>query len=402
MTTTRESVVGPEHGQDQPDLHGTSPAMPRQLDRTALLDRLVSVASTGLRLAYQPTRSTFPQTMRGLASPSGPTLHAEGASPRYTAIAALGLQTLTVEQQRHVLSGATAVDLAEAMVDRARGSADPGVLALGAWVAAEVLAEYAQPLFDQLRRQLDEGASIPTVDLSWALTAAVAVAHLGPTEQLAARIGALLLAEQTPAGVFPHLVPPSTQHPLRRHIGCFADQVYPIQALARWSQVGGGPAALAAANRAAAVITGQQGPEGQWWWHYDVRDGSVVERFPVYSVHQHAMGPMALRELHQAGGDDHQTSIELGLGWLTRHPEVMQELISDRLSVIWRKVGRREPKKLVRAISAGTTALRPGLHLPGLDRWFPPGVVDNECRPYELGWLLYVWGGERRSILEAT
>jgi len=22
----------------------------------------------------------------------------------------------------------------------------------------------------------------------------------------------------------------------------------------------------------------------------------------------------------------------------------------------------------------------------------PPGRVDYECRPYELGWLLYAWG----------
>jgi hypothetical protein len=26
-----------------------------------------------------------------------------------------------------------------------------------------------------------------------------------------------------------------------------------------------------------------------------------------------------------------------------------------------------------------------------LDRMFPPGVVDHECRPYELGWLLVAW-----------
>jgi hypothetical protein len=38
-----------------------------------------------------------------------------------------------------------------------------------------------------------------------------------------------------------------------------------------------------------------------------------------------------------------------------------------------------------------TTALRPGLHLPGLDRAFPPDLIDHECRPYELGWLLYAW-----------
>jgi hypothetical protein len=130
---------------------------------------------------------------------------------------------------------------------------------------------------------------------------------------------------------------------------------------------------------------------GQWWWHYDARDGSVVERYPVYSVHQHAMGPMALFDLLEAGGSDHRLEIAAGLGWLDHHPEVLEELVADRFALVWRKVGRREPGKAARAVGALTTSLRPGLHLPGLDRLLPATVVDHECRPYELGWLLYAW-----------
>jgi hypothetical protein len=59
--------------------------------------------------------------------------------------------------------------------------------------------------------------------------------------------------------------------------------------------------------------------------------------------------------------------------------------------LVWRKVGRREPRKAARLVSATTTSLRPGLHLPGLDRALPPDRVDHECRPYELGWLLHTW-----------
>lgn len=194
--------------------------------------------------------------------------------------------------------------------------------------------------------------------------------------------------------MFPHALPPSTQRPFRRHVGCFADQVYPIQALTRWSLAGGGGEPLEAANRCAAAITAQQGQQGQWWWHYDVRDGSVVEGFPVYAVHQHAMAPMALSELHAAGGDDHRAALDRGLGWLGSHPEVIEELVAERLGVVWRKVGRRERVKVVRAVSAATTSLRPGLRVPGLDVIFPPGTVDYECRPYELGWLLYAWADE--------
>jgi hypothetical protein len=87
-----------------------------------------------------------------------------------------------------------------------------------------------------------------------------------------------------------------------------------------------------------------------------------------------------------------------GLGWLDRRPEVAEPLVSERYAVIWRKVARREPSKATRAISAATTAIRPGLRLPGLNAIFPPNQIDHECRPYELAWLLYAWlsdGAER-------
>ena len=111
-----------------------------------------------------------------------------------------------------------------------------------------------------------------------------------------------LLEAQGPTGVFPHALPASSLGRLRAHVGCFADQVYPIQALARLAAADGDAVAMGAANRCAAAICAVQGSAGQWWWHYDARDGSVVERFPVYSVHQHAMAPMALFDLRRMRG----------------------------------------------------------------------------------------------------
>ena len=96
-----------------------------------------------------------------------------------------------------------------------------------------------------------------------------------------------------------------------------------------------------------------QGDAGQWWWHYDVRTGGVVEDYPVYSVHQHAMAPMVLLDLREAGGVDHVPAIARGLAWLRTHPETRGELLDDRSGVIWRKVGRREPRKAVRYAAVG-------------------------------------------------
>lgn len=376
----------------------THPPATTTNDRFAALDdaglrvkHLVTLAVTGLQSMYLPATHEFVQTTRGLPGPSGPRLAPEGTNLRYAAMAALGLHLTDDPVQRTVLRGETAACLTRFVGEQAQTHPDPGAVALAAWAAAEVDHRFDEALFGRLRKWLGVGTPLPTVDVAWMLTAAVAARELGDTSDVAERTSRLLLCAQGPRGIFPHALPAASQGRFRAHVGCYADQVYPIQALARFAAASGDDQALAAANRCAARICQQQGADGQWWWHYDVRDGSVVEGFPVYSVHQHAMGPMALFDLLDSGGDDHRREILLGLRWLQTHPEVLGELVDERHAVIWRKVGRREPAKAVRRLGAVTTSLRPGLRLPGLDRVFPPVSIDYECRPYELGWLLYAW-----------
>ena len=347
------------------------------------------LAVNGLTRMYGVTTG-FPQTARW-KSPT--TLSTEGASVRYTAIAALGIARLPLDVQRGILADAHAADLSQSVMNWALAGADPGAVALATWLAAELgdTAE-ARRGAQRIRELVATGRAIPTVDQAWMLTALVecdlAIDEHGTATELLAR----LLRNQGGRGIFPHVLPPDGQNRLRAHIGCFADQVYPIQALARYARATGDAEALRAADRCAERIVELQGPAGQWWWHYDSRTGDVVEGFPVYSVHQHAMAPMALFDLYEAGGRDHRDAVVRGLRWIQRHPELPESnLIARGAGVIWRKIGRREPRKATRTIRSVTTALRPGLRLGALDALFPPGWVDRECRPYELGWLLYAW-----------
>lgn len=358
--------------------------------------RLLSVGRAGLAAGSEPSSGEFAQTLRRANGPGeGQSARREGTSVRYTAIAALGLARLDVAAQCDALHGRTAADLARAVGVRALEQSDPGAIALAAWAIAEVSGSVDGALFSRLDDILAFDGPIPTVDLSWILTAAVAAGR--PGEGLAELASSRLLAGQGPHGIFPHVLPADSQNRWRRHVGSFADQVYPIQALARMFRISGDRELLEAAEATARRICDLQGSAGQWWWHYDMRTGEVVERFPVYSVHQHAMAPMALFDLSDAGGTDRTTEIVRGLQWIEAHPEVDRDLVSEPLGLIWRKVGRREPRKAVRRISAVTTAIRPGLHVPGVDRAFPANTVDYECRPYELGWLLYVWLPARRA-----
>jgi len=375
-------------------LGGVSP------DARRRTEELVALAIRGLPQMY--AQGAFAHTVRALHGGNGEAVRPEGDSLRYAINVALGLSFVSLDEQRKTLSGKTAADLVRSTVARAQTSNDLGAIALAAWTAAEATGIYATPLFHRLRAFVASDMPLATVDCAWMLLAATAGRLLGDTASLTVAVRDRLLQAQSASGLFPHRLPASSSGRLRAHIGCFADQVYAIQGLSRLCVATGDTTALAAANACADRICALQGPSGQWWWHYDIRNGGVVERYPVYSVHQHAMGPMALLDLREAGGHDHLGAVIRGLRWLDQHPEVSDPVVSDAHNVIWRKAARREPKKAVRAIAAFTTALKPGLQLPGLDNLFPPNRVDYECRPYELGWLLYAWlsGGTVQRLAE--
>lgn len=350
---------------------------------------LVALSIRGLPQMYAD--GAFCHTVRLSGSGRHRAVKPEGDSLRYAINVALGLTFIDEAEQKRILNGDTAADLIKRTTARAEHSEDPGAIALAAWTAAEATGFFAASLFERLADILASPAPVATVDCSWTLLAAVAARHLGDTRKLTAIARNRLIEAQGASGLFPHHLPASTGGRLRAHIGCFADQVYSTQGLSRLMIAEGDTEALEAAEACAARICELQGPQGQWWWHYDTRDGSVVEGYPVYSVHQHAMAPMALLDLREAGGTDYMHALARGMRWLDGPNEAGCSMVSDADAVIWRKVARREPAKLVRYVSAATTSLKAGMTLPGLDRMFPPGEIDHECRPYELGWLLYAW-----------
>jgi hypothetical protein len=198
--------------------------------------------------------------------------------------------------------------------------------------------------------------------------------------------------------MFPHVLG-GRAGGFRAHASCFADLVYPIHALGRYAELFGDKEARDVALGCASAICARQGPDGQWWWHYDRRTGAVVERYPVYAVHQDAMAPMALFTLERAAAIDLRSPIARGLAWLARAPELGDgSLIDEGADLIWRKVARREPRKLSRYAQAAASRLHPALRTPGLDILFPPRAVDYEDRPYHLGWLLHAWPAKRAAL----
>ena len=175
---------------------------------------------------------------------------------------------------------------------------------------------------------------------------------------------------------------------LRGRIGSFADQVYPIYALSKFAQMYGATDALAGAKSCGDGICRVQGPMGQWWWHYDASTGRVAERYPVYSVHQEGMAPMALYALEEASGLDYGEAIQRGLRWISGNNELACDL-REASGIVWRCIyhGSKHRVYLDRLLS---------LLGSGVNQSSPGGKrIRFECRPYELGWLLYALAGRQ-------
>lgn len=325
----------------------------------------------------------------------------EGESRRYTAIALIGLAREPESDARRILGKASPEEICRRLLDEIGQTDDVGEVALALWAARMFGHPQAERARDRLKDLLVGQRPVPTVELAWSLTALTVPGGPGADPVFAARLASRLgTAFHEPSGLFAHWPTGESPTPWRSHVCCYADLVYPIQALSFHARAAEDGNSLRMARRCADQMGSLQGAEGQWWWHYDVRTGRVVEPYPVYSVHQHAMGPMALFDHHDLGGADHFAAVRRGVEWMVRPAELAFSLIDMPAGVIWRKVARREPGKLARSLQAAASRVHPRLRCPGLDRLLPVGTVDYESRPYEMGWLLYAWPKERVALLQ--
>lgn len=380
--TLRFPAESAERGTDTdvaPELHPT-------------LRLLHGMSVRGLRRMFDPTERMFVFRVE----PSGGDIVQKGISVRYTAITLCGMARVSAAEHAEILGSVSIEQVWEELRKRAVVSDNLGDVALALLAGIELGADDCGPVVERLKVLDPVDRPHPLVEVSWSLAALATMRRpdLNPLrDQLAQR---LIASYHQQSKLFPHMLGVTNS---RSHVSCYADLVYPIHALSLHSMATGDRQSLAVASAAGANLCELQGPDGQWWWHYDYRSGAVLEKYPVYAIHQDAMGPMALLTLKDAGGPDSRRAIERGLQWLVSAPELGGgSLIDSKADLIWRKVARREPRKAVRYIQATAALVHPSLRMPAVDALFPAQVIDFEDRPYHLGWFFYAWAN--RPVLK--
>lgn len=241
--------------------------------------------------------------------------------------------------------------------------------------------------YSELKRKYNDAFFSMTTELSWMLTGLTYCARNKQNdhtlEKLAHQVYDDLILNYRNKGLFGHQSNNSIRGAFRHRIGSFADQVYPIYALSVFSDTYNNQTSLKIAQDCADKICHLQGPLGQWWWHYDAMDGRVIGQYPVYSVHQYGMAPMALLALQKVSKKDFQNRIEIGLNWLKGENELEYDMVSVDKNIIWRCI--YPPKyNLYRDEFLS--------FLLGMKRVEKNNLkILCESRPYCLGWLLYAF-----------
>jgi hypothetical protein len=366
----------------------TATAEPNTLTRVAPIRPLLEMSVRGLEPMFNPDRNLFSYKIK--RTPKG--LVREGISRRYTIIALLGLQRAEKVGLRPAFDARSVFDDLVRETRRIDNAGDWGLLLwLSALWAPEVLPHLiVRAGLDTLLARFQDVGERRTMELAWVLAGLAHMQMAGAAaprvlSALAFRTYRLIIQNQGAHGVFGHQAKgQSSTGTLRGRLGSFADQVYPIYALSKFAQAWGVEEAVWRARKCADAVCRLQGPMGQWWWHYDSASGRVVGRYPVYSVHQDGMAPMALFALSGVAGVNYDTPTQRGVEWIYGANESGVDMRDFSANLIWRCIRQ----SALRKYSSELLALAGMPHFPG-------GLkVLYECRPYHLGWLLYAFASD--------
>ncbi len=321
-------------------------------------------------------------------------LVSEQLSPRYTIMTLLGLREVELAGARTPFDTQGIYTSFSKDLGWIEGAGDLGLMLwLTAAFAPDQLGEFSQRA--KVETALDRFADARearTMELAWFLTGLSHAALARPGKRndfrsLADKTYSLLEKNQGPSRYFGHMnTSKSLPGFLRGRVGSFADQVYPIYAMSKYSLAYQHEGAAKRALDCANAICEVQGDLGQWWWLYESQSGRVSSKYNVYSVHQQGMAPMALFAAEEATGHNFDGPIYKGLRWIYGANELGEDMRDVSQNLIWRCIYSQQKS------SKYLNIVRSLLGMEGATPATGDLKILHEDRPYELGWLLYAFG----------
>jgi predicted glycosyltransferase len=364
-------------------------------DRSRALEQVVEGSANNLVSTWDERRALFPFSSRHV---EGTIVHDydQPLAVRYTINSLLGL----VRATQSSAPGSPELVETDRLVDRflalrAGRLADVADLGLLTLLLVESGRD-SSAVLGELRNALDRRPlrSLVMQDLAWATWGASAAARAGSPggRDVAARTYSALrsLADES-TGLARH----STRS-FRAGIVSFGALVYYLRAL---HEVAGALDDAAAAERFIAGVSRLlqlQGPQGEWPWMLDPRSGRIIDPYPVFGVHQDSMAMLFLLPAIERGLTQARAAVHRSLDWSLGANELSRPMYEWKPFFFpYRSIERVEAlprlRRYLRAL--------PGSGNRRGETWRASRVrVNDECRSYHPGWILYVWSG--RSLPE--
>jgi len=363
------------------------------------IGELISLALRGLRPMFDADRQLFCHRLVR----TDQRIVREGLSLRYTLMTLLGLREVELAGTS---SGFNVREICEWFIRDTKWIQGIGDLGLLIWLAAAFDSDRVADVLETFNCEtaLDRYSDARegrTMELAWFLAGLSHAAETSPTlltslTDLSVETYHRIEENQGEYDLFGHMgVKKSLTGRFRGKIGSFADQVYPIYAMSKFAKVFQVDDPLGPALGCATAICSAQGELGQWWWLYDSTSGRTSSRYPVYSVHQHAMAPMCLFAVEGATGQSFRSYIYKGLSWIYGSNELEANMRDHSENLIWRCILPKRSKS--RYWEMATSILRPPSDNVETDSL----KVLYEQRPYEYGWLLFAFArhaGDRTVV----
>jgi hypothetical protein len=361
---------------------------------SAVLDR----SAAFLEEAYSRELALFP--FSSSVGPDGGYVHDYGSRAlRYTINSFLGLQESSragFGPDERWVDGAID-DFLGRRLDDVTSPADLGLLLVLLRERPDHPAAAAAVL--RLARLVGDGpgSRLPVQTLAWMQWGLDACASAGSTA--AARVSDRLFATILEDYVHPGtLLPRHSSSLYRRNVVSFGAIVYFLRAVHEHARRTGDATARALFRAGVARMIEAQGPQGEWPWLYAVATGRPAEIYPVYAVHQDSMAMLFLLPALDQGVPGVRGAMERSLAWAFGANELGRPMYVDEPFRAFRSITRtdRYPRagrylRAVRAIGFG----RPPSLAGGR------GVrVNEECRSYHPGWILYAWSSRPELFAE--
>jgi len=268
----------------------------------------------------------------------------------------------------------------------------PGDLGLAIWAESRADGSAVGELAGEIGPRIETGqAKLPLEQVAWLASglseARFRVGAGGELEGLLERVAGILLERSLSSGLLSDV-----HHRIGSGMSPVGGQLHALAALNRLVKADLSGAASVRDALLESLLELQR-EDGGWPGVLDAKAGTVIATYPMLTVNQIAVAPMALggsREVNPGEEPDDWPPIRQAIDWACGRNALGFDLIHERESRIDHAIlPRRRLGPIGRSVGKATSRLRGRPQEPNPDDL----ILDPALTSEDMGWLLEAWAG---------